>query len=112
MTLTLLLLACAGDKPSDSGAAADCAALDPTTCATREDCSTIDGRPLQDDGSGGVCVDYYDEPVPLGCMSAEGGCGAAETGGLDGDGTCWWFSSTCLPSGWTSCEFSVVDECP
>jgi hypothetical protein len=97
----------------DTGSAADCATMDPTTCAGRSDCSTIDGRQMQDDGSGGQCVDYSQASEPVGCMNADWGCDDAETLAADpaSPDACWWFPSGCLPTGWVSCQSGEYGEC-
>lgn len=119
-----LIAALATSKaPIDSGDSADHGDSDPDTalgeCSERavEDCSeqcrTIDGRLLQDDGEGGLCVDFGEEGEALACMDADGGCGDAETlaaPSADSD-QCWWFPSTCVPEGWVMCSESTADEC-
>ncbi len=113
--ILLMVLAC-GDKaddsaPSppadtnDSGTLTACAALSPTDCGSRSDCTTLTGRPVQEQ-NGQICVDYTIEPEPLGCMDAEAGCGDAEILGASpaSPDTCWWFPNTCLPADWIACE--------
>lgn len=93
------------DDTDDSGTAPACADLAPDACATRADCGVIDGRPMHKQ-DGAWCVDHDEASQPLGCMEAEDGCGDAETiaSSPDAPETCWWFSSTCIPTGWTVCE--------
>jgi hypothetical protein len=68
---------------------------------------------MQDDGAGGICVDFSASPVALGCDVADMGCGAAETlaASPDDPSTCWWFPSTCVPAGWGGCASSEYGEC-
>jgi hypothetical protein len=102
-----------GGGADDTGASGDCAARPPDACEDDARCASIDGRPLEDDGAGGACVDFSRPGQPLGCMSADGGCGDAETlaaSAAEPD-TCWWFPSTCLPAGWTGCAWRDYGEC-
>jgi hypothetical protein len=94
----------------------DCPDLDVDTCAEHGVCRTIDGKPLVDDGAGGLCVDWEGTPSePFGCMGADIGCPAAEGYGapVDDPSACAWFSSLCLPAGWVACDPAVdaVPEC-
>lgn len=96
-----------------------CADGDPTPCAERDvadcsgDCTTIDGRAMQDDGAGGTCVDFTAASEPIACMDAGSGCTTAETlAAPPGDpAACTWFSSGCIPEGWTSCGEMAANEC-
>lgn len=110
-----LLAAGCGEKEDDtSTTSAACEALDVDACAADSACTVISGRPLQTDTeSGEACVDFGDAAVPLGCMRASDGCDAAETLGTAGGACTHWFSSGCLPEGWSTCESpEVVDSCP
>ena len=102
------------DSDTDTDTDTDgCASLDVDACAANGACAVITGRTLQETAAG-VCVDFGEDPIPLGCMDAKGGCGDAETLAAESEGSCThWFSSTCLPQGWTACdEPTWADECP
>jgi hypothetical protein len=79
-------------------------------CAADDACTTLDARTIHTDVEPN-CVDFSEESVPKACMDADVGCGDAETlaGPPDSD-ECWWFPSTCVPDGWTSCG-DVAHEC-
>lgn len=109
-----------GGDPGGGGAGGDsggqpaaCGSLSVAGCGSRPDCSNIDGRPMLDDGAGGLCVDFDQPQSPLGCMPADMGCGDAETlaASADDPSTCWWFPSTCVPAGWSGCAISEYGEC-
>lgn len=107
--LLLSLLGCPSstDAGDTSDTAGDCASLDPTTCATRDDCTVIQGRPLEfqtaDTAGGPTCYVLLD-PLPLGCMDLGTGCDEAETFGASPDGECAWFATGCQPQGWVACD--------
>jgi hypothetical protein len=102
-----------GDSdPDDTAVAATCANTAVESCED-QGCALIRARELQDDGDGGVCVDWSDETVPKGCMDADLGCAEAEALAAPADDPtdCWWFSNLCLPEGWVSCESTEYGEC-
>lgn len=109
--ISVAAVACIGgqDKTESQAHSAPtgCGALDPGACATEAQCAVIEGRPILDDGAGGQCVDFDSDRVGLGCMDADWGCGEAETLGRPPGGDCYWFPTTCLPTGWEVCEGSV-----
>ena len=106
MTLRLTIffaasLAAAGCN--DGASPEDCADLDEAACEASEDCAPIRGAPADE-----VCAGDYSNWVTLygGCMDGDVGCGDAETCGLNpATGEEWIFPSTCLPEGWTSCDY-------
>ena len=84
----------------DCCVAAPCEALDEAGCAAATDCVPVLGAPPEE-----VCADDYTHwmSVHSGCMSADLGCGDAETCGQDpATGETLVFPSTCLPGGWTT----------
>lgn len=102
-----------GTGGSDSGTG-ECAEMPPPQCASTPECQVIAGRPLIP-LSGGFCYPTEDEPLPLGCMDAGEGCGDAETiaSSPEDPSRCFWFSSTCIPEGWSVCgDVGEVVECP
>lgn len=94
------------------GSTAPCEAVDPADCAATAGCAPISGRAVSDDGAGGACVDYAVESVPLGCMSADLGCGSAITNAEDADGDLYVFPSTCLPEGFVEVSVATPPDCP
>lgn len=91
---------------------ASCATVAPEDCADTPGCAAISGRPVADDGAGGSCVDYSVESVPLGCMSADLGCGSAITNASDAEGNMYVFPSTCLPEGFAETVVTTPPDCP
>ena len=92
---------------SDSAVLEGCEALSGDACSDAG-CVIIDGRLLEEDD----CVDYSNDAEPLGCKSV-GACPAVETlaaSASDPD-TCYLFSSGCVPTGWTGCEWVDYGEC-
>jgi hypothetical protein len=132
LPILLLFLACSptGDKSEDSDSASGgdadtdtdsdtddpvvCQDLTPLDCKERSDCVVIQAKALSLDCSGESCLDWDTPSEDKGCMDAEGGCGDAETiaASPQDPSECWWFSSTCIPGGWTVCDTQWVDECP
>lgn len=118
MLLTLLLLACPGGADSnggsggDSPAVVDCWSLSPDACAAEATCTVLTGRELQIPDTGGATCYTLASPEPVGCMPNDVGCGGAITFGTGGDG-CYRFTSTCQPTGWSSCDVDYNDwsEC-
>ncbi len=103
-----------GTDGTDGGDGTDgvCETLDVETCADRDDCGTIDGRPVATSADGRPCVDWEAAPVPLGCMSIDRGCDGALTMAADpADGSPWLFTSGCIPSGWEMLEWLGYVEC-
>ena len=90
----------------------ECAELTVEACQTRDDCTTVDGLTLHQDGEE-YCVDWNEESTPLGCLDMDTGCGEAETYAAPaGDpGDCYWFPTTCWPSGWVGCNITSAGEC-
>lgn len=119
MTLILLSLLACTPEPEDTADTGDTS--DPVTCADRalDECTSdglcagIMARIPQDDGEGGVCLDWTLDSEIKGCMDADTGCGDAETWGAPSAGAeCLWFPSTCLPDGWVDCGWIDMAECP
>lgn len=104
----VMLAACVDGTAKDPA----CEDVAPEDCAATEGCAAITGRLLRTDTTPDPCVDFTDPGEPLACMSADGGCGDAETLAAppDDPSACTWFSSTCIPAGWVSCG-DVADEC-
>ncbi|MEL6347780.1 MAG: hypothetical protein AAFV53_32040 [Myxococcota bacterium] len=102
------------DTDADTDADADCASLDVDACAANSNCLVIEGRPLSTNPTTSEpCVDFDIPLVPFGCMDTKGGCGDAETiAGAAVDECDHWFSSTCIPNGWSACDFGSYGECP
>lgn len=104
------LVACV-DGGKDSGS---CDALSVEACASRSDCTVIDGGEITIPDTGGACYDVG-SATDLGCMSADVGCGEAITFATDPSGheSCYRFSNTCVPEGWVSCEpdYNTWEEC-
>ena len=116
---SVCLMAC----PTNPGAAvissardAECADLVPDACATDSQCSTIIGRNLHDNGDGGTCIDWDEDPVAVGCQNSDSGCAGVETWAAPAypdTAGCMWFSSSCIPDGWNVCDWELSDdECP
>lgn len=100
------------EDDSGGGSTIACADMDVDTCATTDRCATIDAREIQTQ-DGVQCVDFALPSVPRGCGTAELECGQAITYAAPPEDpeACWWFSSTCLPSGWVTCGGMDVGEC-
>jgi hypothetical protein len=90
-----------------------CDELSVEECLDGPDCRYINGREIHNRDSD-PCLDFSDDPVAKGCLASEMGCGEAETyAAPSGDPSdCWWFSNTCIPTGWGACDTSMhVEEC-
>jgi hypothetical protein len=102
-----------GDSdPDDTAVAATCANTAVESCED-QGCALIRARELQDDGDGGVCVDWSDERGP---PRARPGARPRPpppplAAPADDPTDCWWFSNLCLPEGWVSCESTEYGEC-
>ncbi|MEN0062399.1 MAG: hypothetical protein AAGA48_09615 [Myxococcota bacterium] len=102
------------DTDSDTDADTD---TDPQTCAQTApancmgpDCVLIESFGAGTDGNGDLCVDYTQANIPQGCQDAKTACGDAITGGSPpGSTDCYAFPDTCIPAGWTKCNYSI---CP
>ena len=119
VALCCALLACDPKDPADDtgGSAVDCAAVAPADCAATAGCEAYSARPFQDDGAGGVCVDFSEATVPVACQDADTGhaCGDAETpASADSDpDTLYLFNNTCIPDGWSVIgDYGEYSECP
>ncbi|MCB9778690.1 MAG: hypothetical protein H6742_09025 [Alphaproteobacteria bacterium] len=103
------------DTDSDGGTGDGCEALDPDSCATRDDCAVITARKVVE-VDGIECIDWDAAPTPVGCMDAEMGCDDAvylATGPGEDEGSCnWWFSNGCIPDGYTVCSSDTREDCP
>ncbi len=101
-----------GGTSGSDGTSGSCEVLDVTTCEDREDCVTIDGRPMEAGADGRMCVDYGDPAQPVGCMSIDMGCdGALSMAQNPESGDPWLFPSGCLPTGWELLEWIGYVEC-
>lgn len=84
-----------GDKSCDPSSLA-CDELTVKQCAARDECGTIGGRRIDTDNQ---CLLDYEN---VGCMSADAGCDGEITLAKDpNSGACYWFSSGCIPRGWS-----------
>lgn len=72
-------------------------------------CQLITGRPLQDDGAGGLCEDPVVASVALACMDPAP-CGDAISYASDGT-TTYWFADTCTPPSFTA-DSGPYPSCP
>ena len=108
------------DTDTDSDTDADpepCGTLSVEACETRKDCWTLAAWPVQDDGSGGYCIDY-EVREDVGCEQKDIGCGDAPTWAAppEDPSDCYMFGSTCQPDGWVACKDPAVkwakEECP
>jgi hypothetical protein len=82
-------------------------------CLDGLECHHISGREIHNKETV-PCVDWSQESVAKGCLSNDMGCGDAETYAAPSDdpSDCWWFPSTCVPTGWGACEnIMMVSEC-
>lgn len=122
MILILAALACiGGDEAKDSGSVDDtdstaaCETLEPSACGARADCTALNGRELTIPDTGGAACYDLGSAEPLACLTGEVTCGAAITFATqpDGHGPCYYFTNTCVPEGWVSCEpdYNAWDEC-
>ena len=94
----------------DTGTEASCEQLSVEECQTRDDCHTRSGNPMS-----------FDEPnqcwnieaaQETHCMSNDMGCGDAITYAHAPDSEdCWHFTDTCIPEGWTMCDYPDEPEC-
>jgi len=101
--LCWLLAGCGGDGDvravREQVGVASCEVMDDSTCALDDRCMTISGSR----------VDYphqcLDESRPLACIERQS-CPAALFVAEDPQGESWWFSSGCLPPGYTEANGS------
>ena len=108
-----LLTGCADKDEDDTSSAEACEDVAPESCDDTDGCTSLGARPTVETETG-WCVDYTADKVLLGCMSADYGCGAAETPATTADApdSCLWvFPSTCLPEGYIACPKSSLPEC-
>lgn len=104
MHILFFLWGC-GEKETDSTVQdtgtvlPDCATIAAEECGTHEHCTGISGFQLDVDDVN-TCYERGQEGV-VGCMGIDMGCGSAITFASDSSGTSYWFSSTCIPEGWT-----------
>lgn len=90
----------------------DCSVLNETQCVANDACWPLRGAPPAD-----VCAGDFSTWMSVfgGCDRFGIGCGDAETCGVDlKSGQSLIFPSTCLPKGWTACDFdpcAQTDEC-
>lgn len=104
----------AGWKACDTTgcSAFDCTDLNEAECVANKDCWPLRGAPPAD-----VCAGDFSTWMSVfgGCDAFGIGCGDAETCGVDlASGQALIFPSTCLPKGWTACDFdpcAQTDEC-
>lgn len=95
-----------GECPSAPCLPAECSERDPVAeCALDAECGVLMAYPV---GEAGTCYDESNDPVPVGCMSTNGGCAAVVQAGVDPDGNCWRLVS-CMPAQFRRPE---PDECP
>ena len=100
----LLLWGC-GEKEQDSTSIdtgsepIDCSTLSANECSETNDCVGINANQLEVDDVN-TCYEIGEQSM-VGCMSANMGCGDAITFATDSGGTPYWFSSTCIPEGWS-----------
>ena len=113
MTILLILLGCSEKEQSDDligdtdrGDGSICETYSVDECPN--DCNLISGFPAVDDGDGGTCIDWTEEPQPAACSSYVSDL-AVISFAEDENGTCWAFSSGTYPFDWTECE--DIDEC-
>ena len=79
-----------------------------------EECNIFTGIPEVEDSEGNTCIDLEMDAQPASCGEyASPGAGSPMSGNFfaeDDDGTCWVFSSSFVPTGWTEC--GPIEECP
>lgn len=114
VTSALGLFSCGtADDSSTETALLQCDELSVEQCLDGPDCAYLNGREIHDIDTE-PCVDFSQDTVAKGCIANGMGCGAAETSAApSGDPSdCWWFSSTCVPTGWVACDASLkLGEC-
>ena len=88
------------DVADDDDLTGPCEEIDPNQCAKYIECDVITGAPVDIDRN---CVDI-ESITPVGCMSSHMGCDDVITMAYDAEGTVWWFSDSCVPPDFTSCD--------
>ncbi len=80
----------------------DCASRTVAQCESDEQCVVVGAQANQGDCFGGDLLD-------VGCMDVPGGCDLALTPAVAPDGTCWLFSDSCMPAGYSAPD---IGQCP
>lgn len=79
-----------GDICGPPNESAECVELSESACAERDDCSRLEGNPVDKDAQ---CVEPSEY---VGCVATPDNCGDAMTLAHDNLGHIWRFSSTCI----------------
>ncbi|MBX2801443.1 MAG: hypothetical protein KTR31_27450 [Myxococcales bacterium] len=102
-----LLCGCDESEPEPTS---DCDVLSLETCAETSGCWLIEAWEAQDDGAGGICVDYASPRVAVGCSSEDVDCSDVIVPGTSPEGVSYVFSNSCLPADFTEGD-SYAAEC-
>ena len=114
MFMLILSLACRQEKEDtgieDTALTLNCEELSLEECSSSSDCSPRSARPITFDDVNECWT--IEEPQNVSCMDAVLSCMDVETYAQDPDSEeCWFFSSSCIPEGWTNCSDREELEC-